>query len=146
MLHFEGERSFELPVETLWAKLRDAAFLAESIPDASVEGTPTRDRATCTVQPGVSFVRGTLDVTLEVVEAQEPTLVRYRITSKGVGSGAVVTAALRLSAQGERSQANWAVDVESLTGLLKMVPSGLIRGAAQKVIEDVWNAVTARLT
>jgi hypothetical protein len=43
MLHFEGERTFELPVEMLWAKLRDAAFLAESVPEAVVEGTPTRD-------------------------------------------------------------------------------------------------------
>jgi hypothetical protein len=35
----------------------------------------------------------------------------------------------------------WRAEVKSLGGLLKMVPSGLIRGAAQKVIEDVWNGV-----
>ncbi len=32
-----------------------------------------------------------------------------------------------------------------LGGLLKMVPSGLIRGAAQKVIEDVWDGIAKKL-
>jgi carbon monoxide dehydrogenase subunit G len=36
--------------------------------------------------------------------------------------------------------------VMELGGLLKMVPSGLVRGAAHKVIEDVWNGIAKALT
>jgi carbon monoxide dehydrogenase subunit G len=39
----------------------------------------------------------------------------------------------------------WRSEVKSLGGLLKMVPSGLIRGAAQKVIEDGWAGVAQKL-
>lgn len=145
MLHFEGERTFGSPVEALFAKLRDAAFLAESIPEAAVEGVATRDRAACTVHPGFAFVRGSLEVTLEVVEAQEPTLVRVRVSSKGVGSHSVVESALQLSADGAGSKVHWSADVQTLGGLLKMVPTGLIRGAALKVIDDVWTGIAARL-
>jgi carbon monoxide dehydrogenase subunit G len=97
------------------------------------------------VQPGFAFVRGTLDVTLEVTEAVEPSLVRVRIASKGVGSHCVVEATLRLSAEGAGSKVSWMADVLELGGLLKMVPSGLIRGAAQKVTADVWEGIGARL-
>lgn len=145
MLHFEGERTFGLPVETLWARLRDAAFLAESVPDGAVEGTPTRDRAAVTVRPELAFARGTLDVTLEVVAAEEPSSVRVRVTGKGVGSSSVVEASLRLRPEGAGSSVAWSADVQSLGGLLKMVPPGLIRGAAHKVIDDVWNGIASRL-
>ncbi len=145
MLQFQGERTFGLPVEALFAKLRDAAFLAESVPDAVVDGTPTRDRAACSVHHGFAFVRGNLDVTLEVSEAQEPSLLRVRVNSKGVGNNSVVEAALRLSPEGSGSKVHWTAEVQTLGGLLKMVPSGLIRGAALKVIEDVWTGIAARL-
>jgi hypothetical protein len=35
--------------------------------------------------------------------------------------------------------------VKSLGGLLKMIPTGLVRGAAEKVINDAWNRVTEKL-
>jgi carbon monoxide dehydrogenase subunit G len=146
MLHFEGERRFELPVASVYPKLRDAAFLAESIPDASIEGTPTRERALCTVQPGFSFVRGNLDVTLEIVEGEEPARIRVRVSSKGVGSSAEVVGLLQLSGEDAGTKVHWSADIENLGGLLKMVPAGLVRGSAQKVIDDVWNGIAARLT
>ena len=145
MQHFEGERSFGMPPEGLWSRLRDAAFLAESVPEAIVAESPSRDQAVCSVQPGFAFARGRLDVTLEVVEAQEPSLVRYRITSKGVGSSSSVEAALHIRPDGPGSTVRWSADVQSLGGLLKMVPVGLIRGAAHKVIEDVWAGIAGRL-
>lgn len=145
MLHFEGERAFELPAETLWAKLRDAAFLAGAIPESHVEGEPSRDHAACVVRPGFAFVRGTLDLALEVIDAQEPASVRYRVRSKGVGSSSEVETIVQIAPAEHGSTARWSADVKQLGGLLKMVPQGLIRGAAQKVIDDVWGGIDAKL-
>jgi uncharacterized protein len=145
MQHFEGERSFAIPVESLWPKLRDAAFLADCVPDASVMPGATRDHAQVSVQPGFAFVRGSLDVTLDVIDAQEPSSIRYRATSKGVGSSSVVEATLALRAEGNGSVVHWSADVQSRGGLLKMMPAGLIRGAAAKIIDDVWTGIAARL-
>lgn len=146
MLHFEGDRRFEQPIDVVWSKLRDAQFLAESIPDGSIDGAPTRDRVVCTVQPGLSFLRGALEVTLEVAAAEEPSSIRLRISSKGIGSNSVVGAVLALSTQDGATSVHWAADVESLGGLLKLAPAGLIRGAAQKVIEDLWTGVASRMS
>jgi carbon monoxide dehydrogenase subunit G len=141
MQQFEGERVFPQPIEQVWARLSDAAFLVRCVPDAAVHGEPDRDRARYTVKPGFSFAHGTMDVTMEIVERREPGAVKFRLTSKGIGSSNVVETALRLTPDGAATKVQWTAQVTQLGGLLKMVPEGLIRGAAQRVIEDVWNGI-----
>jgi carbon monoxide dehydrogenase subunit G len=145
MQRFEGERTFAMPVEGLWPKLSDAAFLARCVPDSTLVGEPERDRAKYTVHPGFSFARGSLAVTMEILERQEPVAVRFRLTSRGVGTSSVVESALTLAPTETGSKVCWTAEVMQLGGLLKMVPSGLIRGAAQKVIEDVWDGIARQL-
>ncbi|MCS7045595.1 MAG: SRPBCC domain-containing protein [Gemmataceae bacterium] len=145
VLRFDGERTLPLPPAQLWPRLRDAAFLVRCIPEAEVLGQPTRDQAQCRVRPGFSFVRGHLDVTVTVLDSAEPASVRFSLFSKGVGSSAEVEAALTLLDHDGRTRVCWTAAIKSLGGLLKLTPSGLIRGAAQKVIDDIWHGVEARL-
>jgi carbon monoxide dehydrogenase subunit G len=145
MVRFEGDKDFPQQPADLWNKLRDAAFLVDCIPDSSIEGQPERDRAQCTVRPGFTFVRGTLDVTLQIVEAQEPTLLKIQILGKGIGSSSDVDATLNFSPQAQGTRVHWQAEIKSLGGLLKMAPAGLIRGAAQKVIEDVWTCAAQKV-
>jgi carbon monoxide dehydrogenase subunit G len=145
MQRFEGERTFAKSAEELWPKLSDAAFLARCVPDATIVGEPEHDRALYTVHPGFSFARSSLNVTMEILERREPETVRFRLTSKGIGSSSVVETALKLAADSAGTKVTWTAEVTQLGGLLKMVPSGLIRGAAQKVIEDVWDGIAAQL-
>ena len=145
MIQFAGERTFPLPPDGLFAKLRDARFLVECVPDSQVLGTPTETEGQCRVRPGFSFVRGSMDVTLSLKEATPPGTLRWHLTSKGIGSSSVVETVLHLKAAASGTQVEWTAEVRELGGLLKIVPSGLIRGAAQKVIEDLWQGVTAKL-
>ena len=145
MVRFDGVKDFSLTPAEVWAKLSDARFLARCIPDVESVKEATADRAVLVLRPGFSFVRGTLDVTLSVVDAVEPAA-RYLIVSKGIGSSADVDAAIDLVPVDGGTRANWSAEVKTLGGLLKMVPHGLISGAAQKVVTDAWNAVEANLT
>jgi carbon monoxide dehydrogenase subunit G len=145
MLRFEGDRDFGQAPAELWAKLTDARFLAQCIPDVESVRQAQPDRAEVVLRPGFSFVRGTLDLTLEVVDAVAPSSARLVLRAKGMGSSSDVEATLALAPQGEGTRVHWAVEVKALGGLLKPVPPGLIRGAAQKVVADAWAAVEARL-
>lgn len=145
MLRFEGDRDFTQKPDELFLKLTDARFLVACIPDVESVRQVQADSAALVLRPGFAFVRGTLEVTLRVAEAVAPTSARVLLHSKGIGSSSTVEALLTLAAQGEGTKAHWVAEVKELGGLLKMVPSGLVRGAAQKVIGDVWNAVQARL-
>lgn len=145
MQPFAGERIFALPPDQLWPKLRDAAFLATCIPDGTPHPGATRDSAVCTVHPGFSFMRGSLEVTIDVLGGAEPTTLKFFQKSKGIGSHSEVETSLVFSAHEQGTMIHWQAEVTTLGGLLKMAPTGLIRGAAHKVIEDVWNGVAAKL-
>jgi carbon monoxide dehydrogenase subunit G len=142
---FEGDRDFLVKLDAAWAKLRDARWLVQSIPDASPGEQLELDRATCTVRPGFAFVRGSLDVVLEVAEAVEGQSLRFLVTSKGIGSSADVETNLTLAPHDNGTRVHWKAEIKRLGGLLKAVPGGLIRGAAQKVIDDVWNSIAEKL-
>lgn len=145
MQPFEGERIFALPPDQLWPKLRDAAFLVTCIPDGTAHPGATRDHAVCTVHPGFSFMRGSLDVAIDVLGGEEPKTVRYSQKSKGIGTSSEVETSLTLEPHEQGTKVKWRSEVKNLGGLLKLVPSGLIRGAANKVIEDGWKGVADKL-
>lgn len=146
MISFDGQKNF--PRHTLGAlfdKLSDTRFLVQCVPDVHEIKEKAREQAVFVLRPGFAFIRGSLDVTMRVVEAVAPSSVRLLLLSKGIGTSSEVEATLTLTAQETGARVNWTAEVKSLGGLLKAVPRGLIRGAAQKVINDAWNAVEARL-
>ena len=145
MLHFEGDKDIARGPAEIYAKLSDARFLVQCIPGGQPVGEPEPDRAVCKVRPALSFVTGALEVTVQVVERVPDSAVRVAIHSKGIGSSSDVDSALLLTPQEGGTRLHWVADVTRLGGLLKAVPSGLIRGAAQKVIGEVWDNVEAKL-
>lgn len=145
MIRFDGTRSFPLPVAEVAAKLSDAGFLANCVPDAEIaEATP--DRATGKVRPKLSFLTGALSLEATVTAREPGASVSYQLVSKVIGGSSTVTAALAFrAAEGGGTDVVWTGELAAVTGLLKVVPKGLLEGAAKKVIEDVWAGVAARL-
>lgn len=145
MLHFEGDKEFVQGPADVWSQLSDARFLVQCIPglETVTEATPTLAR--CTLRPGFAFVRGTLDVTLTMVEALANTLIRVLVHGKGIGSTSAVEVRLSLAPAEQGTQAHWTAEIQELGGLLKAVPQGLLKAAAQKVIADLLAAVDTKL-
>jgi carbon monoxide dehydrogenase subunit G len=145
MVRFEGDRDFPQAPEALFARLADARFLVQCVPDVETVSSQEEARAVMVLRPGFSFVRGTLEVTLQVVDAVAPTSARVLLHSKGIGSTSDVEATLALAPAEAGTRVHWTAEVKSLGGLLKLVPHGLVRGAAEKVINDAWNRATEKL-
>jgi carbon monoxide dehydrogenase subunit G len=145
MIHFEGVEAFALPVAEVAAKLSDAGFLANCVPDAQViEAAP--DRAVGKIKPKLSFLTGHLTLNADVTAREVGKSVAYQIVTKTIGATSTVTTKLEFrEAEGGGTMVHWTGDLVAVTGLLKMVPKGLMEGAAKKVIEDVWAALKAKL-
>lgn len=145
MIHFEGERHIPRPVAEVAARLSDAGFLANAIPDVQVsEATP--ERAVGKIKPaGVSFLTGSLTLVATVAALDPGKAVGYLIETKTMGAGSAVEARLLFEEADGGTRVRWTGDIVSVTGLLKMVPKGLVEGTARKVIDDVWAAVERRL-
>lgn len=145
MIRFEGDKVFPLPVADAAARLSDAGFLVGCLADAQVsEATP--DRAAWKLKPKLSFLSGSLDASLEAVERDPGRAVVYRVLTRAIGASSTVLTRLEFRDAGGVTSVHWVGELVEVTGLLKMVPKGLIQATAQKVIDDVWAAVSARLT
>jgi carbon monoxide dehydrogenase subunit G len=145
MLHFEGTKDLPQPAAEVWAKLRDARFLVQCLPGVESVAGAEADRASCTLRPGFAFVRGTLELALEVADVEPGKTARLGLHSKGIGTTSDVEAVYTVEPREGGTHLTWSADVKELGGLLKAVPQGLIKAAAQKVIGDAWTAVEAKL-
>jgi carbon monoxide dehydrogenase subunit G len=146
MLHFEGTKDLPLPTADVWTKLRDARFLVQCIPGVEAVAVSEPDRVVCTLRPGFAFVRGTLELTLQIVEVAAGKTAQVLLHSKGIGTTSDVEARYTVEPREGGTHLNWTVDIKDLGGLLKAVPVGLVKAAAQKVINDAWAAVETKLT
>jgi uncharacterized protein len=145
MIHFSGVETFPAPPDVVSAKLSDAGFLAANLPDATATET-TADRSAWKVRPKLAFLSGDLD-TVAVVTDRGPEHVKYKLETKGVGSGSTVEAELKFAPapDGTGTAVNWSGTVTAMTGLLKLAPKGLVQATAQKVIADCWAALKAKV-
>jgi len=141
MIHFEGIRDFPLPPEAVFAKLGDAGFLVGCLKDAEEVTEKGPDRAVWKLQPGLSFVRTKLDITMDITDRSPVTRVNVKLFSRGIGATATVQAVLNIEPASSGSVVRWSADVSELTGLLKLVPKGLISSTAHKIIDDTWSEV-----
>ena len=143
-MHAEGDRDFALRVTELFARLSDAAWLAGCLEQVQVTRAEP-DVAACSMKPSLSFVAGTIDTTLTIAERTPPAEMHATVTSKGIGATATVETHLTFTPQGDGTRVHWEMTITQLTGLLKLVPKGLLQATAQKVIEDVWTQIEKKL-
>jgi carbon monoxide dehydrogenase subunit G len=145
MLHFEGDRDFPLLPVNVWSKLSDARFLVQCIPDVESISVSEVAKVICTIRPGFAFIRGTLELTVQVADAVPEKTVRLQLHTKGIGSTSDVEANLAVALQEDGTRVHWSADIQNLGGLLKAVPQGLIKASAQKIIGDVLAAVEKQI-
>ncbi len=145
MVHFEGEKQFGLTPPELWPKLTDLHFLVQCLPDVAEVRDVQNKSATLVVRPGLSFMRGELQLAMEISDEHPPVSAKLSLRTKAIGSNSEVIATFNLQEHGGGTLVHWVVDITQLGGLLKMVPKGLIQGYAQQILTEVMNNVETKL-
>ena len=145
MVHFEGERSFSRPLDEAAGKLGDASFLLSCVSDVEEVVSVTSDSAVWKLRPAFSFMSGSLTIAMTIIERIPGSSAKVKLFSKAMGGSATVIADLRFQSLEGGTLVRWSADLTEITGLLKMVPKGLIQSTAGKVIEETWSGIDAKL-
>ena len=146
MIDLAGIKQFPVPVERLYPELANLTRLVQSLPDVKTVKSISEDAAVIVVAPGLSFIKGELETVINRTSCSAPTSASLAIASKGIGTTVKVSASFSLTAVDAGSELNWKATVTELGGLLKLVPSSLLKGAAQKVIEGWLTSLASRLS
>ncbi|HLW67995.1 MAG TPA: SRPBCC domain-containing protein [Gemmataceae bacterium] len=144
-MQFEGDKDFPLPPDQVWPRISDARFLVDSLKDPGQLLLRGLDVGEWRVKPAASFISGTIDNRLEITNRKPPEEMTVVLTGKGVGSSSTTVIVFKVLPHEGGTRIHWQAEITQLTGLLKMIPKGLIQATAKKVIEDVWDGVEQQL-
>ena len=105
-----------------------------------------RIAARIVLRPGFSFVRGTLEATLHIVDAVAPTSARYTISNKGIGSSAEVEATVSLSPLNNGTARLLDRGSKDAGRLVENGALGTHKRGMQKVVNLAWDEAEAKLS
>jgi len=144
-MNFAGTEHFDVSPAALWARLNDMAFIASVIPDVDKVDRLEPTGFTCKVRPRFSFLTGSLELSFAVVDSVPIEKLVVRSRGKGIGAAIVVDIEIHLAPAARGTDLNWTGTIVSRDGLLKPIGTGLIQGAAERVIQNLWQRFRAAL-
>lgn len=135
---FSGEETFQAPPAKVYAVITSFDAYAKAIPGLTSSDKQPDGSMKAVIKPGFSFASGTVKAHMKFTEQTPPSRAVLQIDSSGIGMTLNLQASMDIVAEGAGSKVKWTGQVTSYSGLVKLAPSALVRGAADKVIKDGW--------
>lgn len=145
VLEMGGEEDFTASPETLYSALTDVDAIAAGIPDLVSSEKVDERTLRCVVRPGVSFLRGTMKLTIAVDPTEPPRKAEMQIDAKGIGVTMQVCSSLEVTPSDGGSTLKWTGRVEKMTGLVATISPALVKAAADQVIRKGWSEIRKQL-
>jgi uncharacterized protein len=144
-IKFSGDFEVKKTPEQVYDFLTDPQKFAPLLPD--YEGMTVQDATHFTVQVkvGISHIKGTANVKMELAQAERPTRAQYKGQAAVPGGGATILAAFDLIPSETGTKVNWQGEAQ-VFGRLMSVAGGLLDPLAKKNIKRLIDALQAALT
>lgn len=97
------------------------------------------------VNVGISHIKGTADVKMELAQADRPTRAQYKGQGSVAGGNVSMIAGFDLSPNGEGTKVNWQGEAQ-IFGRLASVAGGLLEPLGKKQVQKLIDALQAALT
>jgi len=138
--------SFEVarPPEEVFDFLTDPNKFCPLLPD--FEGVTVHDpqHFNVRVKVGISYIKGTADVKLEIVQAERPTRAQYKGQGNVAGGGASVVAGFDLSKSNSGTNVAWQGEAQ-VFGRLLSVAGGLLEPLGKKSMQKLIDGLQIAL-
>lgn len=144
-MKFTGEFVVKKSREEVYAFLTDPARFAPLLPE--YQGMTVEDPChfTVKVNVGVSHIRGTAEVKLNLDQANPPSFALYKGQGKLPGGSASVSAAFELAEAPEGTKVSWTGEAQ-VFGKLTSLAGGLLEPLAKKNIQKLIDGLQAALS
>ena len=143
-MRFEGTLDIAAPRDRVWSFLTDPKQVTTCAPDVQSLDLTDRRHFKVVVRAGVGPIKGTFSMNVEFTELQEPGHASVVARGQAPGSAVEMRSTMDLEAQGERTTMRWASDV-TVSGMIQQVGARLMQGAADKITQQVFSCIKAKL-
>jgi len=144
-MRFEGKLDIDAPRDRVWSFLTDPARVTTCAPDVqSLEVTDPR-HFKVVVRAGVGPIKGTFSMNVEFTELQEPGHASVLARGQAPGSAVEMVSNMDLAEFDEtHTIMEWSSEV-TVSGMIQQVGARLMQGAADKITQQVFACIKAKL-
>jgi len=144
-MRFEGKLDIDAPRDRVWSFLTDPAQVTTCAPDVqSLQVTDPR-HFKVVVRAGVGPIKGTFSMNVEFTELQEPSHASVVARGQAPGSAVELVSNMDLAEFDEtHTLMEWSSEV-TVSGMIQQVGARLMQGAADKITQQVFACIKAKL-
>lgn len=144
-LDLDGVEHFKSPPDDVYRVLTDIDLMPELIPDLQSYEKVDEHQLKCVVRPGFSFIRGKLNISIQMAELQPPESAIMLIAARGIGTEIDIESRFKLAAENGGTEMAWSAKVVRLKGLVATVSPALTSAAAGVVLRTGWEQIRKQL-
>jgi carbon monoxide dehydrogenase subunit G len=144
-IKFSGEFEVKKGPEEVYDFLTDPNRFAALLPD--FQGLTVQDAKHFTVKlnVGISYIKGTADVKMELTEADRPRRAQYKGQGAVAGGNVTIVAGFDLAGTDLGTKVNWQGEAQ-IFGRLASVAGGLLEPLGKKQIQRLIDGLQSALT
>ncbi len=143
-IKFSGEFEVKKTPEQVYDFLTDPKKFAPLLPDYVGMSAQDGTHFTVKVNVGVSYIKGTADVKLELTQGERPKCAQYKGQGSVAGGNASIVAGFDLASAGNGTKVSWQGEAQ-IFGRLMSVAGGLLDPLAKKNIKKLIDGLQAAL-
>ena len=139
-----GEFEVKRNPEEVYDFLTDPARFAPLLPDFQNLIVSDATHFNIQVKVGISYIKGTADLNLQLTDAARPTRAQYKGEGKVAGGNVTVTAGFTLAACEGATKVIWQGEAQ-VFGRLTSVAGGLLEPLGKKNVQKLIDALQAAM-
>jgi carbon monoxide dehydrogenase subunit G len=144
-IDFNGEFSVVRPRDEVYTFLTDPNRFAPLLPEFQSLTVHDDKNFTVRVSVGVSYIRGTAEVKMQLAEAQRPQRAQYKGRGSVAGGNVELTAGFDLEEAGGGTRVRWSAEAQ-IFGRLTSMAGGLLEPLARKNVQKLIDGLQKALS
>lgn len=143
-IKFGGDFEVKRDPEEVYDFLTDPNKFAPLLPDFQGLSVQDPTHFTVKVNVGVSYIKGTADVKMELSQAERPTRAQYKGQGTVAGGGVAVIAGFDLAPNADGTKIAWQGEAQ-VFGRLTSVAGGLLEPLGKKQVKKLIDGLQSAL-
>jgi carbon monoxide dehydrogenase subunit G len=144
-IKFAGEFEVKKMPDDVYEFLTDPNKFASLLPEFQGLAVQDATHFTVKVNVGISYIKGTADVKMELTEAQRPQRAQYKGQGSMAGGNVTVVAGFDLAPVASGTRVAWQGEAQ-VFGRLTSVAGGLLEPLGKKQVQKLIDGLQAALT
>jgi carbon monoxide dehydrogenase subunit G len=144
-IKFNGSFEVKRTPDEVYDFLTDPNRFAALLPDFQGLSVQDSTHFTVKVNVGISYIKGTADVKMELAQADRPKRAQYKGQGSMAGGNVSLTAGFDLSAIAGGTKVDWQGEAQ-IFGRLMSVAGGLLEPLGKKQVQKLIDGLQAALT